>query len=114
MRTRKILRHTEFGCEGAHEVPAKTPAAAKAASGRWQQRWHKICRRQWWQRCLHTRASPLSLSTLSGDQGQRHLRLVVQVEVRGELSKDELDKHLPEVRNRLIFWLTQQNFCRHR
>ena len=48
---------------------------------------------------------------LSGDQGQRYLRLVVQVEVRGELSKDELDKHLPEVRNRLIFLLSSKTFA---
>ena len=48
---------------------------------------------------------------LSGDQGQRYLRLVAQVEVRGELSKDELEKHLPEVRNRLIFLLSSKTFA---
>jgi len=51
------------------------------------------------------------LVNLSGDQGQRYLRLVVQVETRGELSKDALDKHLPEVRNRLIFLLSSKTFA---
>jgi flagellar protein FliL len=48
---------------------------------------------------------------LSGDQGQRYLRLVAQVEVRGDLSKDELEKHLPEVRNRLLFLLSSKTFA---
>jgi flagellar FliL protein len=47
---------------------------------------------------------------LSGDQGQRYLRLVAQVEVRGELAKDALEKHLPEVRNHLIFLLSSKTF----
>jgi flagellar FliL protein len=51
------------------------------------------------------------LVNLSGDQGQRYLRLVVQVEVRGGLAKDELEKHLPEVRNRLLFLLTSKTFA---
>ena len=48
---------------------------------------------------------------LSGDQGQRYLRLVAQVEVRGELAKDELEKHRTEVRNRLIFLLSSKTFA---
>jgi flagellar FliL protein len=47
---------------------------------------------------------------LSGDQGQRYLRLVAQVEVRGELAKEALEKHLPEVRNHLIFLLSSKTF----
>jgi flagellar FliL protein len=51
------------------------------------------------------------LVNLSGDQGQRYLRLVAQVEVRGEQAKDELEIHLPEVRNRLLFLLTSKTFA---
>ena len=51
------------------------------------------------------------LVNLSGDQGQRYLRLVAHVEVRGDLAKDELEKHLPEVRNRLLFLLTSKTFA---
>jgi len=93
-----------------HEAPAKEPAATKASGGHGS---------------AGTKAAggsggsaaaslvPLApfIVNLSGDQGQRYLRLVVQVEVRGELSKDELDKHLPEVRNRLIFLLSSKTFA---
>ena len=48
---------------------------------------------------------------LSGEQGQRYLRLVAQVEVRGDLAKVELERHLPEVRNRLIFLLSSKAFA---
>jgi len=48
---------------------------------------------------------------LSGDQGQRYLRLVAQVEVRGELSKAEIEKRLPEVRNRLLFLLSSKTYA---
>jgi flagellar FliL protein len=51
---------------------------------------------------------------LSGDQGQRYLRLAVQVEVREDLAgaaKTALEKHLPEVRDRLIFLLTSKTFA---
>ena len=48
---------------------------------------------------------------LSGDNGQRYLRLVAQVEARGEIAKSELEAHLPEVRNRLIFLLTSKTFA---
>src|SRR6266436_2153305 len=51
------------------------------------------------------------LVNLSGDQGQRYLRLVAQVEVRGDLAKDEFEKHLPEVRDRLLFLLTSKTFA---
>lgn len=51
---------------------------------------------------------------LSGDQGQRYLRLAVQVEVREDLAgvaKAALEKQLPEIRNRLIFLLTSKTFA---
>lgn len=48
---------------------------------------------------------------LSGDNGQRYLRLVAQVEARSEMAKDELEAHLPEIRNRLIFLLTSKTFA---
>ncbi|MGE3540104.1 MAG: flagellar basal body-associated FliL family protein [Candidatus Tectimicrobiota bacterium] len=47
---------------------------------------------------------------LSGDNGQRYLRLVAQVEARGDMAKEELESRLPEVRNRLIFLLTSKTF----
>jgi flagellar protein FliL len=94
-----------------HEVPAKTPAAAKAAGGHGSSAGTKSAGGN-----ASSGAStlvPLApfIVNLSGDQGQRYLRLMVQVEVRGELSKDELDKHLPEVRNRLIFLLSSKTFA---
>lgn len=51
---------------------------------------------------------------LSGDQGQRYLRLAVQVELRedlAEVGKAALEHQLPEVRNRLIFLLTSKTFA---
>lgn len=51
---------------------------------------------------------------LSGDQGQRYLRLAVQVELRddlAEVAKAKLEQQLPEVRNRLIFLLTSKTFA---
>jgi flagellar protein FliL len=81
-----------------HEAPAKAPAAAKSAGGHGGSAAPTLI--------------PLApfIVNLSGDQGQRYLRLVVQVEVRGDLSKDELEKHLPAVRNRLIFLLSSKTF----
>ena len=97
-----------------HEPPAKAssrqrakpPAAMVAALAQ------NLRAATGWQRCSPTLV-PLApfLVNLSGDQGQRYLRLVAQVEVRGELSKDELEKHLPEVRNRLIFLLSSKTFA---
>lgn len=48
---------------------------------------------------------------LSGDQGQRYLRLVAQVEARGESAKAEIESRLPEIRNRLLFLLTSKTFA---
>ena len=81
-----------------HEAPAKAPAAAKASGGHGGSTAPTLV--------------PLApfIVNLSGDQGQRYLRLVAQVEVRGELSKDALEKHLPAVRNRLIFLLSSKTF----
>jgi flagellar FliL protein len=81
-----------------HEAPAKAPAAAKASGGHGGSTAPTLV--------------PLApfIVNLSGEQGQRYLRLVAQVEVRGELSKDALEKHLPAVRNRLIFLLSSKTF----
>ena len=81
-----------------HEAPAKAPAAAKASGGHGGSTAPTLV--------------PLApfIVNLSGEQGQRYLRLVTQVEVRGELSKDALEKHLPAVRNRLIFLLSSKTF----
>ena len=91
-----------------HEVPTKTPAAAKASGGHGSSAGTKSASGN-----AAPALVPLApfLVNLTGDQGQRYLRLVAQVEVRGELSKDELEKHLPEVRNRLIFLLSSKTFA---
>lgn len=93
-----------------HEAPAKAPAAAKASGGHGSNAGTKSAGG-------HSASAaptlvPLApfIVNLSGDQGQRYLRLVAQVEVRGDLSKDELEKHLPAVRNRLIFLLSSKTF----
>jgi flagellar basal body-associated protein FliL len=91
-----------------HEAPAKAPAAAKASGGHGSSAGAKSAGGG-----SAPTLVPLApfIVNLSGDQGQRYLRLVAQVEVRGELSKDELEKHLPEVRNRLIFLLSSKTFA---
>lgn len=94
-----------------HEVPAKTPAAAKAAGGHGSSAGTKSAGGNGGSGAPTLVPLAPFIVNLSGDQGQRYLRLVVQVEVRGELSKDELDKHLPEVRNRLIFLLSSKTFA---
>jgi flagellar FliL protein len=98
-----------------HEVQKGTAAHAPAASG------HEVPARA--SAAVNATGShgggaaptlvPLApfIVNLSGDQGQRYLRLVAQVEVRGELAKDALEKHLPEVRNHLIFLLSSKTFA---
>jgi flagellar protein FliL len=93
-----------------HEVQAKAPAAAKASGGHGSSAGTKSAGQGGSAALSLVPLAPF-LVNLSGDQGQRYLRLVVQVEVRGELSKDELEKHLPEVRNRLIFLLSSKAFA---
>ena len=93
-----------------HEVPAKASAAAKASGGHGSSAGTKSAGQGGSAAPSLVPLAPF-LVNLSGDQGQRYLRLVVQVEVRGELSKDELEKHLPEVRNRLIFLLSSKAFA---
>jgi flagellar protein FliL len=82
-----------------HEVPARASATVKAAGSHGGSAAPTLV--------------PLApfIVNLSGDQGQRYLRLVAQVEVRGELAKDALEKHLPEVRNHLIFLLSSKTFA---
>jgi flagellar FliL protein len=81
-----------------HEVPAKAVAAVSATGSHGAGGVPTLV--------------PLApfIVNLSGDQGQRYLRLVAQVEIRGELAKDALEKHLPEVRNHLIFLLSSKTF----
>jgi flagellar FliL protein len=96
-----------------HEAPAKASgghgsgAATKASSG------HGSATAKGHGGSSASALVPLALFivNLSGDQGQRYLRLVTQVEVHGDLAKDELEKHLPEVRNRLIFLLSSKTFA---
>jgi flagellar FliL protein len=47
---------------------------------------------------------------LSGDNGRRYIRLVMQLQVRGEKAKADLEKHLGPVRDRLIFLLSSKAF----
>ncbi len=94
-----------------HEAPAKAPAAAKASGGHGSSAGTKSAGGPGGSAAPTLVPLTPFIVNLSGDQGQRYLRLVVQVEVRGELSKDELDKHLPEVRNRLIFLLSSKTFA---
>ena len=94
-----------------HEAPAKAPAAAKASGRHGSSSGTKHAGSNGGS--AGTTLVPLTpfIVNLSGDQGQRYLRLVAQVEVRGDLSKDELEKHQPEVRNRLIFLLSSKTFA---
>jgi flagellar FliL protein len=94
-----------------HEAPAKAPAAAKASGGHGSSAGTKSAGGNSGSAAPALVALAPFLVNLTGDQGQRYLRLVAQVEVRGELSKDELEKHLPEVRNRLIFLLSSKTFA---
>jgi flagellar FliL protein len=94
-----------------HEAPAKAPAAAKASGGHGSSAGTKSASGHGGSGSPTLVPLAPFIVNLSGDQGQRYLRLVAQVEVRGELSKDELEKHLPEVRNRLIFLLSSKTFA---
>jgi flagellar FliL protein len=47
---------------------------------------------------------------LSGENGRRYLRLVVQLQVRGAKGKEEIEKHAGKVRDRLIFLLSSKTF----
>ena len=94
-----------------HEGPAKAPAAAKASGGHGSGAGTKSANGHGGSGAPTLVPLAPFIVNLSGDQGQRYLRLVAQVEVRGELSKDELEKHLPEVRNRLIFLLSSKTFA---
>src|SRR5262249_24858075 len=94
-----------------HEPPAKAPAAAKASGGHGSSAGTKSASGHGGSGSPTLVPLAPFIVNLSGDQGQRYLRLVAQVEVRGELSKDELEKHLPEVRNRLIFLLSSKTFA---
>ena len=94
-----------------HEASAKVSATAKASGGHGSSTGPKSAGGQSGGGAPTLVPLAPFIVNLSGDQGQRYLRLVTQVEVRGELSKDELEKHLPEVRNRLIFLLSSKTFA---
>jgi len=94
-----------------HEPPAKAPAAAKASGGHGSSAGTKSAGGNGGSGTSAFIPLAPFIVNLSGDLGQRYLRLVVQVEGRGDLSKDELDKHQPEVRNRLIFLLSSKTFA---
>jgi flagellar FliL protein len=47
---------------------------------------------------------------LSGENGRRYLRLVVQLQVRGAKAKEEIERHAGKVRDRLIFLLSSKTF----
>jgi flagellar FliL protein len=94
-----------------HEASAKASAAAKASGGHGGSTGTKSAGGHGGGGAATLVPLAPFIVNLSGDQGQRYLRLVAQVEVRGELSKDELEKHLPEVRNRLIFLLSSKTFA---
>ena len=94
-----------------HEAPAKASAGAKASGGHGSSAGTKSASGHGGSGASTLVPLAPFIVNLSGDQGQRYLRLVTQVEVRGELSKDELEKHLPEVRNRLLFLLSSKTFA---
>jgi len=104
-----------------HEAPAKAPHGAEAAKGHGSSAAAKSKGHGGEAAKGHgdKGSDPLLVAlapfivNLSGDQGQRYLRLAVQVAVREDLAavaKAALEKHLPEVRNRLIFLLTSKTF----
>ncbi|GIX47060.1 MAG: hypothetical protein KatS3mg131_1271 [Candidatus Tectimicrobiota bacterium] len=47
---------------------------------------------------------------LSGDQGRRYLRVILQVEVPNDEAKNAVTSHMPQLRDRLIFLLSSKKF----
>ena len=47
---------------------------------------------------------------LSGENGRRYLRLVVQLQARGTKGKEEIEKHAGKLRDRVIFLLSSKTF----
>jgi flagellar protein FliL len=47
---------------------------------------------------------------LSGDNGRRYLRTVIQLQVKGDKAKEEIEKNLGQMRNRLLFLLSSKTF----
>jgi flagellar FliL protein len=47
---------------------------------------------------------------LSGDNGRRYLRVVIQLQVKGSKAKEEIEKNLGQMRNRLLFLLSSKTF----
>ena len=47
---------------------------------------------------------------LSGDNGRRYLRVVIQLQMKGSKAKEEFEKNLGQMRNRLLFLLSSKTF----
>ena len=47
---------------------------------------------------------------LSGDNGRRYLRLVMQLQLKGSKAKEDIEKNLALLRDRLIFLLSSKTF----
>jgi flagellar protein FliL len=47
---------------------------------------------------------------LSGDNGRRYLRVVMQLQVKGSKAKEDIEKNLGQMRNQLLFLLSSKTF----
>jgi flagellar FliL protein len=47
---------------------------------------------------------------LSGDNGRRYLRVVIQLQVKGSKGKDDIEKNIGKIRDRLLFLLSGKTF----
>jgi flagellar FliL protein len=47
---------------------------------------------------------------LSGDNGRRYLRVVIQLQVKDHKAKEEIEQNLGQMRNRLLFLLSSKTF----
>jgi flagellar FliL protein len=47
---------------------------------------------------------------LSGDNGRRYLRVVMQLQLKGSKAKEEVEKNIALLRDRLIFLLSSKTF----
>ena len=47
---------------------------------------------------------------LSGDNGRRYLRVVMQLQLKGSKAKEDIEKNIALMRDRLIFLLSSKTF----
>jgi flagellar FliL protein len=47
---------------------------------------------------------------LSGDNGRRYLRVVIQLQVKGSKGKDDIERNIGKIRDRLLFLLSGKTF----